>query len=87
MYEVLSQLMGSLPAWLHALTLIVTAAAAITALTPTQADDAIVAKVLKVLDWLSLNFGNAGTHNGTVVDASKASLGLFDNGKPPKIKQ
>lgn len=69
---------SSLPVWLNAITAVVTAAAAITALTPTQADDAFLAKALKVLDWLSLNFGNAGLHNKTVVKG--AALGLYSAG-------
>jgi hypothetical protein len=46
-------------ALLTAATAIITAAAAITALTPSPKDDNIVAKVRKVLDVLALNVGNA----------------------------
>ncbi len=41
--------------WVVWATAIVTAAGAITAVTPTPKDDAIVAKAYKVLDWLALN--------------------------------
>lgn len=47
------------PAWLVAVTAVVAAAAGITALTPTPKDDAALAKVRRVLDWLALNVGNA----------------------------
>lgn len=49
-------LFESLPAWLVAITTVVTASTAITALTPTTADDKIVNSVLKVLNFLSGNF-------------------------------
>lgn len=42
-----------------AVTSTVTAAAAITALTPTPKDDVIVAKVRKALDFAAFNFLNA----------------------------
>lgn len=42
-----------------AITAIVAAASAIAALTPTPADDTIVGKAYRVVDWLALNFGRA----------------------------
>lgn len=42
-----------------AITATVTAASAIAALTPTPADDTLVGKLYKVVDWLALNFGRA----------------------------
>ena len=47
----------SLPGWLIAITTVVTACTAITALTPTPKDDAVLAKVLKVLNFLACNIG------------------------------
>tara|TARA_Y100000310_G_C20640164_1_gene793446 strand:- start:281 stop:472 length:192 start_codon:yes stop_codon:yes gene_type:complete len=47
----------SLPAWLVAITTVVTAATAVTALTPTQADDKVMATILRVLNVLAGNFG------------------------------
>ena len=44
---------------LHALTAIIAAAAAVTALTPSPIDDGVVAKIRAVLDFLALNFGHA----------------------------
>ena len=44
---------------LHALTAVVAAAAAITALTPSPKDDGAVAKLRAVLDFLAFNFGFA----------------------------
>lgn len=46
-----------LPAWLTAITTLVTAATAITILTPTKTDDKIIASILKVLNILAGNFG------------------------------
>ena len=42
-------------AWVAAVTAVVTACSAITALTPTKADDKILNGILKVLHFLSLN--------------------------------
>ena len=42
-----------------AITATVTAASAIAALTPTPADDTLVGKAYRVLEWLALNFGRA----------------------------
>ena len=85
LFSFLTSWSAYLPQWLVAITAVVTAAAAITALTPSKSDDAFIAKVLAVLDWLSLNFGNAGTHNGTVMKAPPSVTGLYGS-TPPKIK-
>ena len=45
------------PAWIAAVTGIVTACTAITALTPTKSDDKIINFVLKILNVLSGNIG------------------------------
>jgi hypothetical protein len=42
-----------------AVTSVISAAAAIAALTPSPKDDSLVAKVRKVIDFLALNWGNA----------------------------
>lgn len=42
---------------LAAVTAIVTGASIITAMTPTKSDDKVVASILRVLNWLSLNIG------------------------------
>jgi succinate-acetate transporter protein len=47
----------ALPGWLVAITSVVTAATAITALTPTKTDDAIVNAILRVLNVLAGNVG------------------------------
>ena len=52
-----SEIMAMLPAWLVAITSVVTAATAITALTPNQADNEFLDKVLKFLNLLAGNFG------------------------------
>lgn len=46
--------------WLFAFTSVVTAASAVTALTPSSADDRIRRYLLAVLNFLALNIGNAG---------------------------
>ncbi len=47
----------ALPAWVSALTLVVTAATAVTALTPSKADDKAINAILKVLNALAGNVG------------------------------
>lgn len=46
-----------LPAWLVAITALVTAANGITVLTPTKTDDKFVNSILRVLNTLSMNIG------------------------------
>lgn len=55
--ETISNLLEQAPAWLTAITGLVTAATAITALTPTRSDDEVVDKILRVLNILAGNFG------------------------------
>ena len=47
----------SLPAWVAALTALVTGATAITALTPTKADNQVLDFILKVLNTVAGNIG------------------------------
>ena len=47
----------SLPNWVVAITSVLTAASAITALTPSQADDKMLNMVLRVLNTLAGNVG------------------------------
>tara|TARA_R100000306_G_C4371075_1_gene139992 strand:+ start:1484 stop:1678 length:195 start_codon:yes stop_codon:yes gene_type:complete len=47
----------SLPNWVVAITSVLTAATAITALTPSQADDKMLNMVLRVLNTLAGNVG------------------------------
>lgn len=49
-------LMEKLPVWVNAITGLVTAATAITALTPSRSDDIFLDKVLKVLNFIAGNF-------------------------------
>lgn len=53
----MSEFIQSFPTWLVALTAVVTACTAITAITPTKTDDKIISKVLAVLNLLAGNFG------------------------------
>jgi hypothetical protein len=48
-----------LPAWLNALTGVVAAASAVTALTPTPKDDKALGKAYRFLELLALNVGFA----------------------------
>lgn len=50
--------------WLLAVTSVVAAASAITALTPTKADDKVRSALLAVLNFLALNVGNARKRDG-----------------------
>ena len=45
----------ALPAWINAITALVTAATAITALTPSKVDDKYASMVLKVLNTIAGN--------------------------------
>lgn len=55
-FDVITKLGASVPDWVVAITAVVTAASAITALTPTKADDKILNAILKVLNFLAINF-------------------------------
>jgi hypothetical protein len=51
------------PAWLNAIMAVISAASAVTALTPTPRDDQFLARVYRVLEVLALNVKLAGAHN------------------------
>jgi len=55
MMETVFAFFDALPAWINAITALVTAATAITALTPTKTDDKYIALVLRVLNILAGN--------------------------------
>jgi hypothetical protein len=55
----LANLVHGLPAWLNALTGLVAAASAVSALTPTPKDDRFLGRAYKLLDILALNIGFA----------------------------
>lgn len=55
--DAIINLLDAAPAWLTAITGLVTAATAITALTPTTADDKALNMVLRVLNLLAGNVG------------------------------
>lgn len=51
------------PAWLNAIMAVISAASALTALTPTPRDDQFLARVYRILEVLALNVKLAGTRN------------------------
>jgi hypothetical protein len=53
----ITAILEAAPVWLTAITGVVTAATAITALTPSRSDDEIIDKVLRVLNVLAGNVG------------------------------
>jgi len=55
--ETLFSFFDALPAWINAITALVTAATAITALTPTKTDDKYVSIALRVLNTIAGNVG------------------------------
>lgn len=55
--DAILSLFDALPAWLAAITSVVAASTAVTALTPTKSDDKVVNAVLRVLNVLSGNVG------------------------------
>ena len=55
--ETILKLVEELPIWVQAITATVTAATAITILTPTKTDDKIITSILAVLNFLAGNFG------------------------------
>lgn len=57
MIEIIMGFFAAAPAWLAAISLVVAGANAITAFTPSVVDDAIVQKILNILNFLSLNIG------------------------------
>ena len=61
----MTELIESWPAWVSIITALVTAAAAIAAVTPTKSDDKVVAAVLRVVNVLGLNVGKAKNADDT----------------------
>lgn len=58
MLDLIAEIGAAIPDWVAAITAVVTAATAITALTPTKTDDKIIGSVLKVLNVLAGNVLN-----------------------------
>ena len=63
-FDTITKLVHFFPDWILALTTVVTAATAITALTPTKADDRVIATILSVLNFLAGNFGKNKNADG-----------------------
>ena len=55
---------GDLPAWLAAITTLVSGATALTILTPSKTDDKILSKVLWGLNMVAGNFGRNKNADG-----------------------
>jgi hypothetical protein len=58
-FESIYAFFGNFPAWLNAILAVISAASAITALTPTPKDDQFVGRLYKILEVLALNIGKA----------------------------
>ena len=57
-------MMAQLPGWLNAVCGVVTACTAVTAMTPTKSADQIVNWILKILNFMSGNFGHNTNKDG-----------------------
>lgn len=57
MIDLINEVLTAIPNWVVAITGVVTAASAVTMLTPSKTDDAIVSKILGFLNMLALNVG------------------------------
>ena len=57
--EILVTIINVAQVWLPVVTGLVTACAAIAALTPTVTDDKIIQKILDVINFIGLNIGKA----------------------------
>jgi hypothetical protein len=55
--EMILNLMSGAPEWLNAICLVLTSCTALTAITPSTADDKILNTILKVLNLAAGNFG------------------------------
>ena len=53
----IAEIIEAAPVWLTAITGVVTAATAVTALTPSKSDDKVIGKILWVLNLLAGNVG------------------------------
>lgn len=57
------KILDVLPDWIQIASLLITAFAAIAALTPTPKDDGVLLLLRKIVDFLALNFGGARNAN------------------------
>jgi len=55
--DAILNLVSGAPAWVSAITAVVTAATLITSLTPTKTDDKVISFVLKILNLVAGNIG------------------------------
>jgi|TARA_R110000787_G_scaffold158027_1_gene271915 hypothetical protein len=55
--DMILNLMNGAPSWLNAICLVLTSCTALTAITPSTADDKILNTILKVLNLAAGNFG------------------------------
>ena len=63
--EGLAELLEGIPLWVNALTGVVAAATAVTALTPSKSDDALLNTVLRILNMIAGNFGKNKNADGS----------------------
>ena len=92
MFETIVRVLEQVPEWARIGAYIVTAATAITALTPTRADDKVADFVLRVLNLLAGNVGKNRNADADRVrvdeagDGSATELGPWPEGKIPPDK-
>ena len=61
----MNELIDNWPAWVTVITTVVSAAAAISAITPTKTDDKVMSSILRVVNVLGLNVGKARNADDT----------------------
>ena len=55
----MNEIIQEIPSWIHALSMLVAAASAIAALTPSTKDDSFLKPIRNFVDFLAFNFLNA----------------------------
>lgn len=58
-FETIYAFFDNFPAWLNAILAVISAASAVTALTPTSRDDQWIGRLYRILEVLALNIGKA----------------------------
>lgn len=72
--NMLQSFLDAIPDWVQAATMIISAAAAVTALTPTTKDDGWIDKIRAVFNSLGLNLGHAKNKEDADKEQAKEEL-------------